>query len=50
MADLDKRETDRDSLVHSTWWTLRIVVGVVPIVAGLDKSFNLLPTRTGARA
>jgi uncharacterized membrane protein YphA (DoxX/SURF4 family) len=28
--------------VESIWWTLRIVFGVVPVVAGLDKFTNLL--------
>jgi uncharacterized membrane protein YphA (DoxX/SURF4 family) len=28
--------------VHSVWWMLRIVFGVVPIVAGLDKFVGLL--------
>jgi uncharacterized membrane protein YphA (DoxX/SURF4 family) len=42
MAELAKREMDGDALVRSVWWTLRIVFGVVPVVAGLDKFFNLL--------
>src|SRR5438477_123868 len=42
MAELAKREMDSDALVRSVWWTLRIVFGLVPIVAGLDKFFNLL--------
>ena len=28
--------------LNSTWWTLRIALGVAPILAGLDKYFNLL--------
>jgi uncharacterized membrane protein YphA (DoxX/SURF4 family) len=28
--------------VRSVWWLLRVVFGVVPIVAGLDKFLNLL--------
>ena len=28
--------------VEGIWWTLRIMFGVVPIVAGLDKFTNLL--------
>jgi uncharacterized membrane protein YphA (DoxX/SURF4 family) len=28
--------------LRSTWWTLRIAYGLVPIVAGLDKFTNLL--------
>jgi uncharacterized membrane protein YphA (DoxX/SURF4 family) len=31
-----------DNRVNSSWWTLRIAYGVVPIVAGLDKFTNLL--------
>jgi len=44
MAELAKREMDSDALIRSVWWTLRIVFGLVPIVAGLDKFFNLLVT------
>ena len=40
--ELAQREIDSDALVRSVWWTLRIVFGLVPIVAGLDKFFNLL--------
>ena len=28
--------------VNQAWWSLRAVFGVVPVVAGLDKFFNLL--------
>jgi uncharacterized membrane protein YphA (DoxX/SURF4 family) len=28
--------------LNRSWWVLRIGLGVVPIVAGLDKFFNLL--------
>ena len=31
-----------DSRLESAWWTLRLGLGIVPIVAGLDKFFNLL--------
>lgn len=31
-----------DARLNRSWWTLRIGLGVVPIVAGLDKFFNLL--------
>ena len=41
MAELP-RQAATDPLSRSVWWTLRIVFGVVPIVAGLDKYFNLL--------
>src|SRR5215467_15894644 len=29
-----------------TWWSLYLLFGIVPIVAGLDKYFNLLTTWT----
>jgi uncharacterized membrane protein YphA (DoxX/SURF4 family) len=31
-----------DNRVNSSWWTLKIAYGAVPIVAGLDKFTNLL--------
>ncbi|HEY3353908.1 MAG TPA: DoxX family membrane protein [Polyangia bacterium] len=31
-----------DRSLHSPYWALRIAFGVVPVVAGLDKFFNLL--------
>jgi uncharacterized membrane protein YphA (DoxX/SURF4 family) len=31
-----------DTRLNHTWWTLRLTFGLVPIVAGLDKYFNLL--------
>ena len=34
--------TDRDTAAHRVWWTLRLVFGLVPIVAGLDKFTNIL--------
>lgn len=40
MADFDAR-------LNAPWWALRIGLGVAPIVAGLDKYFNLL-TNWGA--
>ena len=42
MAQTVNLRTDADALVRSVWWTLRVVFGVVPIVAGLDKFTNLL--------
>ena len=42
MAELATSETENGALVRSVGWTLKIVFGVVPIVAGLDKYFNLL--------
>lgn len=29
-------------VVDSVWWTLRMSFGIVPLLAGLDKFFNLL--------
>jgi uncharacterized membrane protein YphA (DoxX/SURF4 family) len=31
-----------DTRINQAWWTLRLTFGVIPIVAGLDKFFNLL--------
>ena len=31
-----------DKKVETTWWTLRLTYGLVPIVAGLDKFTNIL--------
>src|SRR5688572_20633433 len=31
-----------DSRLNTSWWSLRLVYGLVPIVAGLDKFTNLL--------
>lgn len=31
-----------DTRLNESWWTLRLAFGLVPIVAGLDKYFNLL--------
>jgi uncharacterized membrane protein YphA (DoxX/SURF4 family) len=31
-----------DSRISQAWWSLRALFAVVPIVAGLDKFFNLL--------
>jgi len=31
-----------DNRLNTTWWALRLLFGVVPIAAGLDKFFNLL--------
>jgi uncharacterized membrane protein YphA (DoxX/SURF4 family) len=28
--------------INQAWWTLRLVFGVIPVVAGLDKFLNLL--------
>ena len=42
MAQTAEAKASADALVRSVWWTLRIVFGIVPIVAGLDKYFDLL--------
>jgi uncharacterized membrane protein YphA (DoxX/SURF4 family) len=42
MAQSASAQPEADAIVRSTWWTLRVVFGVVPIVAGLDKFFDLL--------
>jgi uncharacterized membrane protein YphA (DoxX/SURF4 family) len=31
-----------DQKINQAWWTLRLIFGVVPVVAGLDKFLNLL--------
>jgi uncharacterized membrane protein YphA (DoxX/SURF4 family) len=31
-----------DARINQAWWGLRAVYGVIPLVAGLDKFFNLL--------
>jgi uncharacterized membrane protein YphA (DoxX/SURF4 family) len=31
-----------DSRLNHAWWTLRIGFGLIPLLAGLDKFFNLL--------
>jgi uncharacterized membrane protein YphA (DoxX/SURF4 family) len=31
-----------DNRLNTTWWALRVLFGIVPIAAGLDKFFNLL--------
>lgn len=35
-----------DRRLNSTWWALRIALGVAPFLAGLDKFFNLLTNWT----
>ena len=35
-----------DKRLTSSWWALRIGLGLVPFLAGLDKFFNLLTTWT----
>ena len=34
--------TTFDKRLKASWWTLRIALGVVPILSGLDKYFNRL--------
>ena len=36
------KEVTERKVVDSIWWTLRMSFGVVPLLAGLDKFFNLL--------
>ena len=31
-----------DNRLNTTWWALRVLFGLVPIAAGIDKFFNLL--------
>ena len=35
-----------DQRLNSSWWALRIALGVAPFLAGLDKFFNLLANWT----
>ena len=35
-------ETNFDARLNQSWWVLRLGFGLVPIVAGADKFFNLL--------
>jgi|SRR5579864_133977 len=35
-----------DQRLNSSWWALRICLGVAPFLAGLDKFFNLLTNWT----
>ena len=35
-----------DQRLNSSWWALRIALGGVPLLAGLDKFFNLLTNWT----
>jgi hypothetical protein len=35
-----------DQRLNSSWWALRIALGVAPFLAGLDKFFNLLTNWT----
>jgi uncharacterized membrane protein YphA (DoxX/SURF4 family) len=36
------RDGNGQRVIDTSWWTLRITFGVVPLVAGLDKFLNLL--------
>jgi uncharacterized membrane protein YphA (DoxX/SURF4 family) len=36
------RDDTEQRVVDSAWWTLRVSFGLVPLLAGLDKFFNLL--------
>ena len=43
---MDRTSTDNEAMerkvVDSVWWTLRMSFGLVPLLAGLDKFFNLM--------
>jgi uncharacterized membrane protein YphA (DoxX/SURF4 family) len=36
------RDGTEQRVVDTAWWTLRVSFGLVPLLAGLDKFFNLL--------
>jgi uncharacterized membrane protein YphA (DoxX/SURF4 family) len=36
------RDANEQRVIDTSWWTLRVTFGVVPLVAGLDKFLNLL--------
>jgi uncharacterized membrane protein YphA (DoxX/SURF4 family) len=36
------QDANGQRVIDTTWWTLRITFGLVPLLAGLDKFFNLL--------
>ena len=38
----EEKEKSIDQRLNSSWWVLRIALGLAPFVAGLDKFFNLL--------
>jgi uncharacterized membrane protein YphA (DoxX/SURF4 family) len=38
----ETKEVTERKLVDSVWWTLRMSFGLMPLLAGLDKFFNLL--------
>ena len=40
------QNTELHHRLDATWWALRLLFGIVPIVAGLDKYFNLLTNWT----
>jgi len=35
-------DPNEQKVIESVWWTLRISFGLLPLLAGLDKFFNLL--------
>jgi uncharacterized membrane protein YphA (DoxX/SURF4 family) len=43
---LENKEKTMDQRLNSSWRALRIALGVVPFLAGLDKFFNLLTNWT----
>ena len=40
------QNTELHNRLDTTWWALRLLFGIVPIMAGLDKYFNLLTNWT----
>ncbi len=42
MTSVETNEQREQRVVQSVWWTLRIAFGLVPLVAGIDKFFNVL--------
>jgi len=39
---VERTEDAEHRVVDSVWWTLRMSFGLMPLLAGLDKFFNLL--------
>jgi uncharacterized membrane protein YphA (DoxX/SURF4 family) len=38
----EEKEKSMDQRLNSSWWALRIALGLAPFLAGLDKFLNLL--------
>jgi uncharacterized membrane protein len=43
---LVRRDTKMDKRLVPTWWLLKISLGLAPLIAGLDKFFNVLTNWT----